>query len=221
MASTNYTTLVAWLRTAGNDTATSNPKMGETPQGLRGNSQALFRLAYPNPVAATIFMTYGSGIIRQAAGLGTFALTDPTSGYVTLLGAGIPDSGLTQPFYFDYFYQWFTDADYNTMLDSATTELGGTVGVDLPQGLYSAQVQYALAHYWNRRASQYANLFSSKTGMAEADPHTPTLNFAALAKAARAYGRSLRDDYYTGDGAKLSPASGTITYGMDPITPRY
>lgn len=221
MSATNYTLLVARIRTDAHDTATSNPKFGETPAGLRNGTNPVFRLTYPNPVVASIFMTYGASIIRQPAGAGTFSVLDAPSGYLTMLGAGIPDASVTQPFYFDYFFQWFADADYNTMIDTATEELGQPAGTAVVEGLYPALIKYTLSHYWNRRASQYAHLFATGAASAHSDPHAPTPNFAALAKSARAEGDKLRDAYMKGFGANLQPYSGTVTMGMDPIVPRY
>jgi hypothetical protein len=214
----------ARLRTLGNDTATSNPKFSDTPTGLRNAANALFRLSYPNPVPASMYLTYGAGIIRQPAGAGTFSLLDGPSGYVTMLGAAIPDASVTQPFFFDYFYQWFQDADYTTMLDNATDVIGPPLGIsagtDLPEGLYPAQLQYALSDYWNRRASQFANLFATKASTSESAPETPSLNFGKLAAAAQKSADKLLLAYYTKSGANKTPASGTVSYQFSKVTPR-
>jgi len=220
VAATNYAVLIPRVRTFGNDTPTGNLKLKETPDGVRDGSNALFRLSYPNPVAATIYMTYGAGIVRQPAGSGTFQILDGPSGYIKCLGAGVPDQSVTQPFFFDYFYQWFLDADYTTMLDSATDELGGVAGTDLPEGLYPAQCQYALDHYWMRRSSLFANSYQSSGGGASANPATPPVNFAKLAAAARKKGDELRDAFYLGFRKPRAPASGTVTYGFSKGTPK-
>lgn len=217
MAATAYTTLVARVRTLGNDTSTSNFKPGDTPEGTRDASNRIFRLHYPNlPTVASglIYCTYGT----TARSSSLFTILDAPSGYITMGSA--PDAGTTNPFHFDYYYQWFIDADYNTMLDLGTEELGGTAGTDLAEGLYPAQVQYALSHYWGRRSSQYANLFPTTGGGANAQPQMPAENFLALAKIARANGDDLRDSYYKGFRGIRAPSSGTITYGISRGTPR-
>jgi hypothetical protein len=214
MAATNYTELIARLRVEANDTSESNFKPGDTPVGTRDASNKVFRLAYPNPVSASLRLTYGT-TIRSATG---FTLLDSASGYVQLTNA--PDSGATQPFFFDYFYQWFTDADLQKMLDGATEDLGGVAGTDLEAGLYSAQVQFALARFWKRRASTYAHLYATTGGNASASPESVTAQFLSLAKAATNEGVRLMTAFYTRHGKRNAPASGTITHKISPYTPR-
>ena len=144
-------------------------------------------------------------------------MTDAASGYVTLTVA--PDAGTTQPFFFDYFFNWFLDADYQDMLDDATLELGGIAGQDVDPGLYPAQIQFALSYMWNRRASATANIFATSGGGADAHPETVTNAFRNLAKDARNNGATLRDMFYKRQGKRNAPASSTITYGFDPQTP--
>ena len=215
MSATPYTLLIARLRILGNDTATSNPKFGDTPQGVRDGTNKTFRLAAGNPVAGSIYYTYGA-TVRATTG---FTLLDQMSGYMGLAAA--PDAGTTQPFFFDYFFQWFADADYQDMIDDATLALGGIAGQDLPEGagLYPAQIQYALANYWDRRASATANMFASHGGSADAHPETVTNAFRNLAKDARKNGDTLRDAFYKRFGKRNAPASATVTYGFDLQTP--
>ena len=208
MSATNYTALVAKLRILANDTATSNPHLGETPLGLRDGSNKTFRLAFQNPASSAIFMTYGA-TIRSASG---FSILDAATGYLTVNPA--PDANITQPFYFDYFSQLYADADYQTMLDEATEWLGGVAGTDQPEGLYPAQIRYALASFYNRRASDKAKEYASSGGGIGAQPQTPAQAFTALAKAALAAAITLRDDYYKRQGQRNAPASGTVHYPM-------
>ena len=218
MAATNYTVLVNRLRIAANDTATSNPHSQETPTGVRNGTNTTFKLANPNIVAGSNFLSYGA-TVRSASG---FSILDAPTGYITMGAA--PDSGATEPFFFDYFHQWFVDADYQTMLDEATDTIGPPLGIsagtDLPTGLYPAQVAYALVEYWNRRASQFANLFASKVTTAESHPETPSQNFGKLATAAQKKADALLLAYWKRNGARNAPASGTISYGISQYTPR-
>ena len=216
MSATNYAVLVPRVQILANDSATSNPHFGETPTGLRDGSNKTFRLAFPNPVAASIFMTYGASIIRQPAGSGTFAVLDQPSGYLTVQPGGVaPDAGITNPLAFDYFSQLFSYADYQSMLDEATEWLGLVpAGTDSPEGLYPAQVRYALSVFYNRRASDKAKEYASSGGGIGAQPQTPGQTFMALAKAALTQAITLRDDYYKRQGQREAPASGTIHYGI-------
>ncbi len=216
MGATNYPLLIGGVRTFGNDTETNNPKFADTPAGIRDGVNKIFRLSAQNIVVSTppsLFLTYGS-ITRAATG---FTLTDAPSGYITMGTA--PDAGTTQPFFFDYYFQWFVDNDIMSMIDAATLELGGQIGTDLDPGLYPAQVQYALFHFWNRRASATANMFASHGGNADAHPETVTNAFRNLAKDAKKNGDDLRDMFYKRFGKRNAPASATITYGFDPQTP--
>jgi hypothetical protein len=214
MAATPYTQLIARLRVDGNDTATSNPRLGETPLGKRDGSNVLFRLAYPNILTGSIYRTYGSTVRVQTG----FTVTDAPTGYITLTAA--PDSGATQPFFFDYYQQWFLDADYTSMIDEATEELGTPAGTAVIENLYPVLVQLALERYWLRRASQYATLYASSGGGAMAHPDTVSGTYIRLAKDARAKAAAMRVAAYVDPGAKQAPASGTITYGISPYTPR-
>jgi len=215
MAATNYAVLVPRVQILANDTPTSNPHFGETPAGLRDGTNKTFRLAFQNPVAASIFFTYGASIIRQPAGSATFQVLDLPSGYLTVTPAAVaPDNGATQPMAFDYFSQLFSQSDYQTMLDEGTEWLGGVAGVDVAEGLYPAQVRYALSVFYNRRASDKAKEYASSGGGIGAQPQTPAQAFTNLAKSALAQAVTLRDDYYKRQGQRNAPASGTIHYGI-------
>jgi hypothetical protein len=215
VAATPYSSLIARLRVDGNDTATSNPRLGETPGfGLRNGSNQVFRLAYPNIVAGTIYCTYGS-TVRSTT---NFTVLDAATAYIQMTAA--PDAGTTQPFYFDYYQQWFLDADYTSMIDEATEELGTPSGTAVVENLYPALVNLALERYWKRRASQYANIYASSGGGSMARPETVTGAFLKLAQDARKTADAMRKNAYSDPGGKLKPASGTITYGISAYTPR-
>jgi len=214
VSATDYATLTAKVRLSANDTATSNFHPQEAPVGLRNGANKVFRLAYVNPVAASMYLTYGS-TIRSASG---FSILDAPSGYIEMGAA--PDSGATQPFFFDYFHQWFPDADYGSMIDEATEALGEVAGVATVEGLYPALVQYALSRFWIRRSSQYANVYATRGGPADARPESVTQQFLDLSREAEKRGQDLRDAYYKRFGKRAAPASGTITLGFRPFTPR-
>jgi len=216
MSATNYALLVPRVRILTSDTSTSNPHFGETPTGKRNGTNKTFRLAFPNPVTGSIFMTYGT-TIRASTG---FVVLDGPSGYLTVDPAPDADgASATQPFYFDYFSQLYLDAEYNSMLDQATAWLGGVAGTDLAEGLYPAQCSYAASVFFTRRAAQEAPKYASSGGGASAAPQTPTEAFLKLARAAVKDAENFRDMYYKRQGQRHAPASGSITYGMSPGTP--
>ena len=213
MGATNYAALIAAARGECNDTVSSNPHFGETPSGNRDGINTVFRLSSPNPVSATIYLTLG-GAVRQQTG---FTLLDVTSGYVNIPAA--PDNNI-QPFFFDYFSQWFLDADYTSWIDDATVDVGGVIGTAVDPGLSTALLQFVLARFWKRRASEYANQYASHAGSAGDAPESVTAQFLSLAKAATTEGVRLMNAFYTRHGARQAPASGTITQRISPYTPR-
>jgi hypothetical protein len=210
----DYTALIARARVECNDTASSNPHFGETPTGVRDAANTVFRLLNPNPVAASIYYTYGATSRSQAG----FTLLDGPSGYVSITAA--PDAGVTQPFFFDYFSQWFLDADYQQMIDGATEDLGGVAGQLMDAGLNSALIQFVISRFWKRRASTYANQYASAAGGSSAAPESVSSQYLALAKAATSEGIRLMTAFYTRHGKRNAPASGTITNQISPYTPR-
>jgi len=213
MSATNYAVLVPRVQILAHDTPTSNPHFGDTPTGIRNGTNQTFRLNFPNPVAASIFMTYGQSIIRQPAGGTTFAVLDQPSGYLTVTPGGVPpDSGATQPMAFDYFSQLYSYADYQSMLDEGTEWLGGVAGTDITAGLYPAQIRYALSVFYNRRASDKAKEYASSGGGMGAQPQTPAQAFTRLAESALKQAITMRDDFYKRQGQREAPASGTIRY---------
>ena len=58
MSATNYALLVPRFRILASDTVTSNPHFGESPTGLRNAVNKVFRLAFPNPVSASMEMHF-------------------------------------------------------------------------------------------------------------------------------------------------------------------
>ena len=214
MGATNYADLIARARVECNDSETDNPHFGETPAGVRDTFNTVFRLLNPNPIAATLYYTYGITPRSQAG----FTVMDAASGYISLAVA--PDAGDTQPFFFDYYSLWFLDADYQRMIDGATEDLGGVAGQAVDPGLNSALIQFVIARFWKRRASSYANQYASAAGGASAAPESVSSQFLALAKAATSEGIRLMTAFYTRHGKRNAPASGTITNRISPYTPR-
>lgn len=226
---TDYTNLTLQARAEARDLVDSNPVVRETPSGGRDGSATVFYLDNKNIVSGIVssvqygpWVTYGTNQRSLSDGSVPFTL-DSLNGIVTMGTA--PDDGTTQPFFIDYYFQWFTDANYVYWIDRATEELGQTAGsftgaVAGGGSLTPALIQYVLERFWKNRASQYANKYATSTASASEDIQTVTDNFLNLAKNARKNGDMLRKFAYVDPGQKQKAASGTITYTMSPYTPR-
>lgn len=222
MGATDYTTLIAKARLDGDDPATGQLAFMDTPDGRRDGSNQLFKLHGTNIITGTVggvavgpWYTYGTGIVRSTGG---FTLTDADNGYVTITAA--PDAATTFPFFFDFRFLWFKDADYQTMIDEATQELGYQAGVATPTGLYPALISLVLWRYWTRRASQWAIRYAASGGGAADSVETVCQAFRNLAKDARKTATDQIKFYMQGTGQRDRPSSYTVTMGIDPYTPK-
>lgn len=207
--------LITQARTLCRDLPTSNRSVRETPKGL--NDGANTKFAVQSPIIVTGSLKWSTnGTYRVTTGV---TLDDANLGYITISPA--PAAGnQNQPFYVDYYYQWFADSDYTEFLNDASRDLIGngnpTVVVD---GLISALMQYTLGHYWQARANQYASRYSSSGGMAGQSVDKVADRFGTWAKDAFTQGKSFRDDFYKGLGQRESQSSAVINYNIDPMTP--
>lgn len=206
-------TLITSLRTLSNDTTTSNLIRKETPDGANDGVNTKFRTAQRNIVAASVFYTFNT-TYRSQTGL---TLDDPANGLFTIAG---PLAAAGNPFFIDYNFQWFTDADDTEFLNDAARDL---LGVSDPttviDALVAALLQYALGYFYQRRATFYADKYSSSGGQAGQAVDVVTKNFQSLAKDSFKRAQDMRDQYYTRLGSSKAPASATVGYAIDPITP--
>lgn len=221
MSATNYTALIARLRLTADDPPTGQLAAMEAPLGRRDGANALFKLQNLNIITGTVggvavgpWYTYGTSIVRSTSG---FTLSDAANGYVTITVA--PDANVTNPFFFDYRFLWFVDADYQTMIDESTEELGTAAGTDVGEDLWPALIQLVLWRYWTRRASQWAIRYGASGGGASDSVKTVCDQFRALAKDARKNATDLIKFKMQGQGRRDRPASSTITLGISPYTP--
>lgn len=209
--------LIVSLRTLANDTATSNLVRQETPTGAVDSSNTKYRVQNVNIVAGSVYMTVGSSFRSQ-----TGFTVDSANGIIAYTVA--PTAG-SKPFEADYCFNWFVDSDHTQFLNRGADALGYyTSGAPdpaaVPAGLTSALIHYALHHFWERRASQYANKYNSTGGMAGQSVEVVTKAFKALSDTAMADAIKFRDDYYNKQGRKGNPASGVTSYKIDPYTPK-
>lgn len=225
MAATNYALLIAKIRLGADDPATGQLGSMDTPDGRRDGANTLFKLHATNILSGTIngqqcgpWYTYGTGLVRSLTG---FTLSDAINGYVAITAP--PDASTTFPFFFDYSFLWFQDADYTTMIDEATEELGYALGTATPEGLYPALISLVLWRYWRRRASQWAIRYGSSAGGASDTVKSVCEEFRALAKDARDAAMNQKTGqivfYMRASGQRDRPSSYTVTQGISPRTP--
>ena len=215
--------LITALRKLAHDGPTDHvvysEKLGVRPDGMTvDGSNKVFRLGGQDGhslplVAASVYLTYGSTQRTQTG----FAQSDNVNGIITFTNA--PTNGLE--ILADYNYYWFSDAQYTEFLNEAaqTISAGVTDATAIIAGLQQALYQYALSFFFQSRASQYAERYASSGGEAGQSVQTVCQQYMALSKQAAARGATYRDDYYKRQGQREAPASTTVTYRVDPITP--
>lgn len=205
--------LITELRILVNDTPTSNTIVRETPVGVLDGSNTHFRLQNTNVVPGSVYVTMGSTFRTQAG-----FTTDTANALLAFTSAPAAN---TKPWEVDYNFQWFTDTDHTQFLCEGSGVLGysSTDPTTVPAALYHAMMKFACAAFWRRRSSQYAHKYASSGGQVGHSVDVVTKAFNQLAKDAFAEGEKLRDAYWNKQGRKLSPASGTTTYNIDPGSP--
>jgi len=204
--------IITSLRTLANDTPTANSIRQETPLGALDGSNKYFRLQNYPVVAGSVLMTT-SASFRSATGF----TVDLVNGIITYTAAPAANA---KPFEADYNYYWFSDTDHTEFLNRGAETLG--FGVDpttVPVGLISSMLHYALHHFWERRAAQYAHRYASSGGAVGHSVDVVTKAFKALSDKALADAVSFRDDFYKKQGRRANPSSGVTSYGIDPYTP--
>ena len=215
--------LVLELRLLCKDTASSHIVYGESLGNLPGQpvdgSNTKFRLGGQDGhtlpvVASSVYVTIVGSSFRTQSG---FTLSDAANGILTFSPA--PSNGAQV--LVDYNYYWFADAFYNEFLtQAAQMALAGTTdSTSVPEGLKEAMMQYALYLFYGARASQYAERYSSSGGEAGQSVESVAKVYLSLANAAKKRADEIRDDYYKRQGQRHAPASATVSYQIDPITP--
>lgn len=208
-------TLITQARTLCRDLSNSNRSVRESPKGINDGTNTKFSVQNPIIVASSLKWSAAT-TYRVTTGV---TIDDANLGYVTINPA--PPAGTQNaPFFVDYYYQWFADTDYTEFLNDASRDVVGSGDpTSVTDGLLSSLLQYTLGHFYQARATQYANRYSSSGGQAGQSVDTVTKNFQALSDAAFKRAKELRDDYYERLGQRDAPASTIINYRIDPMTP--
>lgn len=156
-----------------------------------------------------------------------FTIVDQINGIINFSVAPNPGSASqTAGVYVDYYYQWFTDAEYAEFLyQAAQFALAGTTDPTLiPNGLSFSMMQFAMAQFWYARASQYGEKYAATAGDSSEAVNTVSDAYMKLGKAAQAIAQSERTAYYQRQGQREAPAFGDPRSfpppRFDKITPR-
>lgn len=198
------------VRASLGDSATSKLQRNENlikPDGVN----KFFLLANFPVVSGSIFITQDASVRSQSG-----FTPDYTNGSITFATA--PAATLTK-FCADYNYNIATDAEYTEFINDALSMLGLADITAVPQGLEAALVTLAKYGYFTKRSTDYATRYDSSGGIAGHQVSTVTSNFLKLADKAFTQGTDMRDDFYKRQGRRAAPASGSISYHIDPYTP--
>jgi len=198
--------------------------LGNNPTMPVDGTNKKFRLGGPAKtipvVAASVYITIvGTGaVFRTQTG---FTLDDATNGLISFTVAPNPGAGQGNGVYADYNYQWFTDAKYTEFLnESAQQTLAGVADpTAIVEGLKEVMLQYALAHFWMSRASQYAERYSSSGGEAGQSIESVAKAYITMADNANKRADKLKLDFYKRQGQREAPAVSLPHFSIDPITP--
>jgi hypothetical protein len=210
-APVDVTDLIDQLRILSSDTDKSNAIYGETPSGKADGTNTHYKLQNKNIVVASVFISYGTTYRTQLG-----FLLDHGDGIITFSSAPISGTVLNV----DYNFQWFTDEEMSEFLNTAGLHIGSSDITMVEDGLVASLLQYALGYYWLRRASQYAHRYSSSSMGISTQADVVTQNFRKLSELAFKQADSFREMFYKRQGQREAPASGTVSYGIDPYTPR-
>lgn len=212
-------TLITNLRILGQDTPTSNlinrENLKPNPDGTRTKFYVDNK-----PIVGTdsdtnsVYVTSGNtdAGFRSQSGF----TVDLANAIITFAVA--PANGVT-PFVADYNFYWFSDTDYTEFLNEASKQCSASDPTQVQTGLEPAMMQFALYYYWMRRATQWANKYSSTGGLASQSADQVAKNFHMLAKEAWAAGEKERLEFYKNQGQNVKAATSVINYGIDPYTP--
>ena len=208
--------IITSLRILANDYQTSNFVLKETPDGSADGTNTKFRLQFRKIVGTSstvhsVYVSYGTTFRTQSG----FTM-DLDNGIITFTVAPTNGTAIVA----DYNYYWFSDTEHTQFLNSAAEQCSETDPTAVPAELQPAMLQYALGYYWQNRASAYANRFSSSSMGLATQVDAVTKNFLELAKLAFDMAAKIRKEYYDRQGQREAPASGVVTYGIDPYTPQ-
>jgi hypothetical protein len=209
---TTTTELVNRLRILAKDTATSNYIAQETPKGERDGANVNFRFENINIVPMSVYVTQDTDF-RNDTGF----KVDYPNGIITF---DAPPDPTTVVFCADYNFYFFSDLEYMEFLESGTDVLSMSDMTKVDSGLVPALLQFGLVYFYQARATSYAHRYSSSGGQVGQSVDVVTRNFGTLQERAFKMGVTLRDDFYKRAGQRQAPSSGSLSFKIDPYTPR-
>jgi hypothetical protein len=206
-----WTNEILQLRGLVDDTTTSNQARHETPTNKRDSSNKIFQLEKYPIVNSSVYLTLNTTIRTQAG----FTI-DNVNGLMTFVTAPV---GTENPFYVDYYWNWFVDNDYSNFLDIASYDLGFGPTLTIPSGLINALLHYGKHHFFKRMASRYAYRFASSGGGQGQSIDVVTKQYKQLADEAWQEAETMKLAYYERHGQRNQPATSVKSSKIDPWTP--
>jgi len=218
--------LITSLRILGHDGPADHTifgeKLGAVPNGFPvDGSNTVFKIGgqdgHSTPiVAGSVYLTYPADPTKRRITTG-FTLSDAVNGFITFSVAPASSTEILA----DYNYYWFSDAQLTEFINEAaqTTVAGTTDPTTIDANLVQAMLQFALASFFQSRASQYAERYATSGGQAGTSVDQVAKMYLDLAKAATIRATQYRDDYYKRQGQREAPSSVVVNFRIDPITP--
>lgn len=205
-------------------------------EGLQDGTNLTFRIPQMRIVASTLVMYRNEKSLTVVT---DYDLTDPVGGVLVYINA----PSLTDTQAATFYFNWFTDIEYDHFLSRAANELGfdvyytgsaDTPGVepvlddngnpitvtDFESGLKAALIYLAAGHACKALAARLAVKYDITYGDHSLSPSSMSKQYADMAKDFTVRGNTARDDFYKGQGRQYRPAIATSGYFLPDVTPK-
>lgn len=208
-------TAIADLRTFLNDGPTDRPVKQKQLVGEVDGTNAEFFAWEERVVPGTLSVTVDFTPVAAT-------LTDPVMGLVTL--ASPPPGGSTVRG--RYYYQYFLDAELQTAITEAATQIEGSEDVTtIIPALKIVVLNFGGYFGYKKQAIRWAQRMSDKWILKEApeegDNFAKSNLFDKLARTFMDEARILRDDYYKRQSRQLAPAAAMMKPRIPRVGPRF
>lgn len=118
-----------------------------------------------------------------------------------------------------YDFQFFTDTEITTIIDSALSFVGYTVTTNVPDGLLDPMVKWAAGDCFQALSSRAAPLYDAAAGNKNVRKSSITKSYLDLAKEKHAEATAERLAFFERKGEREAPAYGNIVISQTPYTP--